>query len=68
MTSNAIFAPALEGGFAALNPDAGTPTLRKTAEEVLRNLREPTDGHLEEFQMMANGTSLLTTIEAARWA
>jgi hypothetical protein len=42
MELTAVLTPAEEGGFVALNPEAGTTTQGETVEEAIANLREAT--------------------------
>ena len=63
MQLTAILTPAIEGGFIATNPETGTCTQGETTEEALTNLQEATELYLEEFPMLFQQKSLLTTIE-----
>ena len=65
MELSAVLTPAIEGGFVALNPEAGTVSQGETVEEALANLREATELYLEEFPITVTGPSLLTTFHVA---
>lgn len=47
--------PAKEGGFTAINPEAGTAAQGETIEEALANLQEATELYLEEFPLDPQG-------------
>ena len=68
MELTAIITPAIEGGFVASNPEAGTTTQGETVEEDLFNHREATELFLEEFPVHIGGRSLLTTFEMSAQA
>lgn len=55
--------PAKEGGFTAVNPEAGTASQGEIIEEALANLQEATELYLEEFPLDPQGRSLVTTME-----
>ena len=65
MTLTAVLTPASEGGYVALNPETGSTTQGETVDEALANLKEATELYLEEFPIVASGSSLFTTIEVA---
>ena len=65
MQLTAVLIPAEEGGFVALNPEAGTSTQGESIEEALANLQEATELYLEEFPITSYGKALLTTFEVA---
>ena len=60
MELTAVFTPAEEGGYAALNPETGTTTQGETVEEALSNLQEATALYLTEFPLPASGHPLIT--------
>lgn len=66
MELSAVLTSFAEGGFVALNPEAGTTTQGETVEEALANLREATELYLEEFPMTSAGRALLTTFYVAK--
>ncbi len=51
MTLKAILTQDPDGGYVALNPEAGTTTQGETIEEALANLKEATELYLEEFPL-----------------
>ena len=65
MELTAVFAPAEDGGYSALNPETGTTTQGESIEEALANLQEATELYLEEFSVTSYGQPLLTTFEVS---
>ena len=65
MTLTAILTQEDDGGYVALNPETGTTTQGDTLPEALANLKEATELYLEEFPLVANSPSLMTTFEVA---
>jgi predicted RNase H-like HicB family nuclease len=65
MQLTAILTPASEGGFIAMNPETGTYTQGESVNEAIANLQEATELYLEEFPMVVQQKSLLTTIEVS---
>ena len=61
MELTAVLTPAEEGGYVALNPEAGTTTQGETVEEAINNLQEATTLYLSEFPIRAPGHPLVTT-------
>ena len=62
----AILSPTEEGVYIALNPETGTTTQGKTADEAIANLKEATSLYLEEFPMTLNAHPLVITFDVAR--
>ena len=65
MTLTAILTQEADGGYIALNPETGTTTQGDTLAEALSNLKEATELYLEEFPLVGNAPSLMTTFEVA---
>jgi predicted RNase H-like HicB family nuclease len=63
MILSAVITEAEEGGYVALNPEAGTTTQGETFEEALENLRETTALYLEEFPMIQKRPAVMTSFE-----
>ena len=68
MQLTAILTPASEGGFIAKNPETGAYTQGESVNEAIANLQEATKLYLEEFPMLVQQKSLLTTIEVSAHA
>ena len=49
MHLSAMFTPAEEGGFVAMNPETGSTSQGETIEEAIANLKDATALYLEEF-------------------
>ncbi len=60
MELTAVLTPAEDGGFIALNPEAGTTTQGETVEEAVANLRGATRLYLSDFPLPATGHPLVT--------
>lgn len=68
MMLTAVLMPAPEGGYTALNPEAGTTTQGESVEEAIANLREATELYLEEFPLGDVGQPLVTTFQISEHA
>ena len=55
MHVRAMFTPAEEGGFVALNPETGTTSQGETIEEAIANLKDATALYLEKFPHQVTG-------------
>ena len=60
MELTAVLTHAEEGGFVALNPEAGTTTQGETVEEAIANLKEATALYLSEFPLPVTGHPVIT--------
>jgi predicted RNase H-like HicB family nuclease len=60
MQLTAVFTPAEESGFVAMNPETGTTTQGETIDEAITNLKGATALYLEEFPHSAVGHPLVT--------
>ncbi len=60
MELTAVFAPAEDGGYSALNPETGTTTQGETVEEAVANLKEATALYLSEFPLNAAAHPVVT--------
>lgn len=68
MELTAVFMPAEEGGYIALNPETGTTTQGETVEEALANLQEAAQRYLEEFPLASPpGRPLMTTLSVSQF-
>ena len=60
MELTAVFTPAEEGGYVALNPETGTTTQGETVEEAIANLTEATTLYLSEYPLPVSRHPLVT--------
>lgn len=63
MHLTAVLTRAKEGGYVVFNPETGTTTQGETIDEALDNMKEATSLYLEEFPIVAQGHSIVTTFE-----
>ena len=57
-----------EDMYIAKCPEIGAVSQGKTIEEAIANLKESTEGYLEEFPMKKAGRTILTTFEVVELA
>jgi predicted RNase H-like HicB family nuclease len=62
----AILSPTKEGVYIALNPETGTTTQGKTADEAIAILKEATSLYLVQFPMTFNAHPIVITFDVAR--